>query len=57
MPTQPITLRSRAEVADLVAGLEPVAPGLVSVTDWRPAPDDPGVEQAVPVHAVVARKP
>jgi S-adenosyl methyltransferase len=55
MPAQPITLRSRAEVAGLVAGLEPVPPGLVPITEWRPDPDDPG--QAVPMHGIVARKP
>ena len=60
MPAQPITLRSRAEVAGLVAGLEPVPPGLVPVTEWRPDPDAPGDSseaRAVPVHGVVARKP
>jgi hypothetical protein len=57
MPTQPITLRSRAEVGELVAGLDPVPPGLVPITEWRPAPDDPQAEHVVPVHAVVARKP
>jgi hypothetical protein len=57
MPTQPITLRSRAEVADFAAGLAPVAPGLALVTEWRPAPEPPGVEEAVPIHAIVARKP
>jgi S-adenosyl methyltransferase len=58
MPTQPITLRSEAEVAALVAGLDPVPPGLVPVTDWRPAPD-PRFEPtgAVPVYGVLARKP
>ena len=60
MPTQPITLRSHAEVAGLVAGLEPVPPGLVPITEWRPDPSargDSGPEPAVPVHGVVARKP
>jgi hypothetical protein len=60
MPAQPITLRSRAEVAGLVAGLELVPPGLVPITEWRPAPDAPGDSsqaRAVPVHGVVARKP
>ena len=59
MPAQPITLRSRAEVAGLVAGLELVPPGLVPITEWRPDPDAPGDSQArpVPVHGVVARKP
>ena len=58
MPTQSITLRSEGEVGDLVAGLDPVPPGLVPVTDWRPFADPrsdrPG---SVPVYGVVARKP
>ena len=56
LPAQLITLRSRAEVAALVAGLAPVPPGVVPVTEWRPAPDDPRFEEAVPVHGIVARK-
>ena len=57
MPTQSITLRTAAEVADLVAGLDPVPPGLVPVTDWRPA-DDPRFERpaSAPVYGIVARK-
>jgi hypothetical protein len=57
IPAQPITLRSRSEVAGLVAGLEGLPPGLVPINEWRPAPDDPGSETVVPVYAVVARKP
>ena len=58
MPTQSIALRSEAEVADLVAGLDPVPPGLVPVTDWRPA-GDPRLDRpaSVPVYGIVARKP
>ena len=56
LPRQPITLRSRSEVARLVAGLDPVSPGLVPVTEWRPGPENPRFEQAVPVHGVVGRK-
>jgi hypothetical protein len=55
MPGQPITPRSRAEVGELTAGLDPVPPGLVPVTEWRPAPDDPQFDHVVPLHAVVAR--
>ncbi|WP_245536954.1 SAM-dependent methyltransferase [Thermomonospora curvata] len=33
--------RSPQEVQALLAGLEPVAPGLVDVNDWRPDPDQP----------------
>jgi len=57
MPEQRITLRSRSQVADLVAGLELVPPGLVPVSQWRPARTDPRSEDVVPIHGVVARKP
>jgi len=57
MPGQPITLRSRAEVGELAAGLDPVPPGLVPITEWRPAPDDPQFDHVVPLHAVVGRTP
>ena len=56
MPAQPITLRSRAEVAGLTADLDPVPPGLAPVTQWRPDPDDRVFDQLVPVHGIVARK-
>ena len=55
--SQPVTLRSRDEVASLVAGLDLVPPGLVPICDWRPAAGDPRFEAAVPVYGVVARKP
>ena len=51
-----VTLRSRAEVAGLVSGLDVVEPGLVAVNEWRPAPGEAPPGQPVPVHAVVARK-
>ena len=60
MPAQPMTLRSRAQVAGLVAGLEPVPPGLVPITEWRPdapAGGDSENEHGVPIHGIVARKP
>jgi hypothetical protein len=57
MPAQPITLRSRAEVGALAAGLNLVPPGLVPITEWRPDPGDPQFEHVVPLHAMVARKP
>jgi hypothetical protein len=57
MPMQAITLRSRAEIADLLVGLDPVPPGLTTVTEWRAAPDDPRSEHEIPVYGVVARKP
>ena len=57
LSAQPITLRSRAEVADLVAGLDLVPPGVVPITEWRPEQDDPRYDQIIPVHGVLARKP
>ena len=57
MSDRQITLRSRAGVAGLLAGLEPVPPGLVPVTEWRPEPADPRFEHTVPVIGAVARKP
>ena len=57
MSDRQITLRSRAGVAGLLAGLDPVPPGVVPVTEWRPEPADPVFEHAVPVYGAVARKP
>ena len=57
MSGRPVTLRSRAEIAALVAGLDLVPPGLVPISEWRPAATDPRFEDLVPVHGVVARKP
>ena len=57
MPEQPITPRSRAEVGVFAAGLDPVPPGLVPITEWRPDTDDPRFDHVVPLHAVVARTP
>jgi hypothetical protein len=57
LPAQPITLRTRAQVAALAAGLDPVPPGLVPVTGWRPDPGDPRPPRPVPIHAALARKP
>jgi hypothetical protein len=34
-----VTLRSHDEIAALLAGLEPVEPGVVQATQWRPDPD------------------
>ncbi len=52
-----MTLRSREELAGLLAGLDPVPPGLVPITDWHPEAADPRVEHTVPVYGAVARKP
>jgi hypothetical protein len=56
MPLQPITLRSRADVTSLMTGLEQVPPGIVPITQWRPAADDPLLERTIPIYASIARK-
>jgi len=57
MSSEQLTLRSRKEVASIVAGLELVPPGLVHACEWRPAPDDPAFDGEIPLYGVVARKP
>jgi SAM-dependent methyltransferase len=62
-----VTLRSRAEVAGFVEGLDLLEPGLVPVNEWRPGPAEAGpagpagpvagAARTVPAYAVVARKP
>ena len=54
---QPITLRSKDEVASLVSGLDLVAPGVVPIGEWRQAPGDPHFGPVIPLYGVVARKP
>ena len=51
-----ITVRSRAEVAGLIEGLDLVEPGLVPASEWRPAAGG-GNTRPVPVYAALARKP
>lgn len=53
----PLAPRTLAEYETLVAGLEPVAPGIVPVTEWRPAAADPHWDGVVPARGVVVRKP
>jgi hypothetical protein len=36
----PVHLRTREQVADLLAGMEIVPPGIISVTDWHPDPEE-----------------
>jgi len=55
MSAQRLTLRSSTEIAALVAGLDPVPPGLVPVSSWRVDPGMPR-QAEVPMHCVVARK-
>jgi S-adenosyl methyltransferase len=53
----PIVLRSSAEIAALVTGLDLVAPGLVPVDDWRPDSADRSAAGPAPIYGLVARKP
>jgi len=57
--TEQVHIRTRAEVLDLAAGLEPVPPGLVWLPEWRPDPgtDMPGNVTESYVCALVATKP
>jgi S-adenosyl methyltransferase len=57
MSDRQVKLRSRAQLRGLLSGLEPVPPGIMPVTEWRPAPDDPRFERLVPVYGAVACKP
>jgi hypothetical protein len=57
LAAQQVRLRSRQEVAAFLTGLALVEPGLVTVPQWRPDADEPTPAQAIPLYAVVARKP
>jgi hypothetical protein len=57
MSRRKITVRSRAQLTQLLTGLDVVSPGLVSVTDWWPGTEGPRFEHSVPVYGAVARKP
>jgi O-methyltransferase involved in polyketide biosynthesis len=54
---QHVRLRSRSDLTDLLAGLELVEPGLVTVPEWRPDEGEPVPSEPIPLYAVVARKP
>ncbi len=56
MLSEPVTLRSRAEVAGYFGGLELVEPGLVQVQQWRPGWAGEAMGP-VALWAGVARKP
>lgn len=57
MAAKPVTLRSRDEVAGLLAGLDVLPPGLVPICEWRPEPGDPRFDRVVPFYSALARKP
>jgi hypothetical protein len=54
--TEPVTFRSREQIARFLDGLEIVAPGLVQPQGWRPDPQDPPVGP-LSVWCALARKP
>jgi len=51
-----VTARSHAQVTGLFAGLPLLLPGVVPVTEWRPAPGH-GTSQPADLYAGVARCP
>ncbi|GAA3919074.1 SAM-dependent methyltransferase [Actinoplanes auranticolor] len=53
--TPKIKYRSAAEITGFFAGLELLAPGVVSCSRWRPGPGDPDID--VNQYCGVARKP
>ncbi|GAB3442982.1 SAM-dependent methyltransferase [Streptomonospora sediminis] len=53
----PLTLRSTADLRELLKGLHPVEPGVVSCALWRPDPADVGTPAPVAQFCGVGRKP
>ena len=50
----PVTARTHAQVTALLGGQPLVAPGVVNVTEWRPAPSGP-FRQPADLYAALAR--
>jgi hypothetical protein len=53
----PVSLRPRGEVTGWFDGLELLAPGIVTASEWRPAAGDPEYDVRMPLYVGVARKP
>jgi S-adenosyl methyltransferase len=53
----PYVVRSPERLAAFFDGLEPVDPGVVSISLWRPTPADIGTSAPVDANGAVARKP
>ena len=53
----PLHLRTTDEISRLLAGLEPVEPGVVPVSEWHPDPDELDDEHRTEIIAAVGRKP
>jgi S-adenosyl methyltransferase len=54
---EPYVVRSRADIARFVEGLELIPPGLVQIDSWRPPSPPPPPPPALPLFAALARKP
>jgi hypothetical protein len=57
LAAQRVKLRSRAQMVRFLSRLDLVEPGLVTVAEWRPEPDEPAPAEPIPLYGVVARKP
>ena len=53
----PIVVRTPGQIADFFDGLELLEPGVVSTTQWRPDPADPGSQKLMDEFGAVGRKP
>ena len=53
----PLHLRTSEQMAELLAGLDLVEPGIVPITDWRPDPHDRDEVPGPGLLAAVGRKP
>jgi hypothetical protein len=57
LAAQRVKLRSRAQMVRFLSRLDLVEPGLVTVSQWRPEPDQEAPAELIPLYGVVARKP
>lgn len=57
VPTPQVVPRGRPEIAAWAESLDVLDPGVVPVTDWRPAPADDKYDIVIPLYAAVCRKP
>jgi len=55
---EPYAVRSRADIARFLDGLDLVPPGIVQIDSWRPpSPATPPPSPLLPIYAALARKP
>jgi len=55
--TQPVTLRTHAEISRLFDGTDLILPGLVQLHRWRGVPADPAMDLELAAYGGVSRKP